>query len=459
MFKLDGKFFEGVYEGKNLKKGSLLNYVLYTSSLYDKSKPAAFCLTFDGLNTEQVSALEYLAHEGEMPPFVALGVFPGRVEPTLDGGIARNMRKEEYDVADREFPDFLVDELIPEILAKHGIKISDSPDLHMISGGSSGGIAAWTGAWYRNDFFRRAFISSPSFLAMGMGEDIPFLVKKLEARPIKICLTLGEHEPDDYFGSSYPVGLLFERSLNFAGYDYEYSYFPNEGHCCRIRDYESQIGFMRYLWKDALTNPVKLAEKSKRIVDLIGENSTWCAAESTDFKSHKSVICHAGTYEACGDKVYFIGESKEKTVAAEGFGNISALAVSADKWRLYIADRDRRYIYAMSICADSTLKDLCKLGTLHLDKDCRTIGAYDMTVDSNDRLYIATDMGVQCMRSYGIVDIILPLPNDIAANSVMLCGHILYAQSGEKCFARTIIPEELQSDGKNAALRHTGYYD
>ena len=459
MFKLDGKFFEGVYEGKNLKKGSLLNYVLYISSLYDENVPAAFCLTFDGLNTEQVSALELLAHEGEMPPFVALGVFPGRVEPTLEGGVVRNMRKEEYDVADREFPDFLVDELIPEILAKYSVKISDSPDLHMISGGSSGGIAAWTGAWYRNDFFRRAFISSPSFLAMGMGEDIPFLVKKLEARPIKICLTLGEHEPDDYFGSSYPVGLLFERSLNFAGYDYEYSYFPNEGHCCRIRDYESQISFMRYLWKDALTKPVTLVGKSKRIADLIGENESWYESDSVCFRSHVSVSCKFGRYEALGEEIYLVKDSGEKIKVADKFGNISALAVSPDKWRLYIADKDRRYIYAMSICEGGALKDLCKLGTLHLDKDCRTLGAYDMTVDSNDRLYIATDMGVQCMTSYGIVDIILPLPEDIPSHAVVLCAHELYARSGEKIFVRTLCSEELTDSDRPPVLRHTAYYD
>ena len=264
-----------------------------------------------------------------------------------------------------------------------------------------------------------------------------------------------ENRPDDYFGSSYPVGLLFERSLKFSGYDYEYRYFPNEGHCCRLRDYESQIGFMRFLWKDSLTKPITLVGRSKRIADLTGENGSWVPSEALKFPDRRSL----SRYEAIGGEIYLIKDSGEKVKVADGFGSISALATSADKWRLYIACSDRRYIYAMSICEDGMLKDLCKLGTLHIDKDSRTIGAYDMTVDSNDRLYIATDMGVQCMTSYGIVDIILPLPEDVPANSVTLCGHELYARSSENTLVRTICAEELKDDGQTVILKHTGYYD
>ncbi len=458
MVNVKDKLIKGQYVGKKIKKGTVFNYEIFVSESYRESGENAFVLTFDGLNTAQAEALEMLVRDGEMTSFVALGVYPGVLPSTNENEQNRNMRKDEYDSANRDFSDFLVDEFIPEILSLHSIKISSSPDLHMISGGSSGGIAAFCGAWWRNDFFRRAFISSPSFLAMADGEDIPFLIRKLEARPIKICLTLGENEPDDYFGASYPVGLLFERSLRFSGYDYEYRYFPNEGHCCRIHDVPSQTEFMRWLWKDSESGSVTIKAKNLRILDLIGENTTWEPCDMPKFKSSLEAFSEFGRYYARGGEIYLESISGETKKVGDGFGNITAIAFSADSWRLYLTDDCRGYVFAYSIMPDGSLDCLYKLGTLHKAKDQIHIGGLDIAVDSNDRLYIASDIGVQCMRSFGIVDIILPLPGDICADKVTLAGNILYAAGNGKCFSRKLCACEKTND-TDVLLRHTGYYD
>ena len=54
-------------------------------------------------------------------------------------GTSRGMRMNSYDLFDREYGDFLVYELIPHIKEAYGLPISDSPDMHLISGSSSGG--------------------------------------------------------------------------------------------------------------------------------------------------------------------------------------------------------------------------------------------------------------------------------------------------------------------------------
>ncbi len=458
MLGINDKIIKGRYIGKGLKKGTVFNFELFVSDSYRENGENAFILTFDGLIREQAEALNILVKNGEMLPFVAIGVYAGCLPPTLDSESSRNMRQNEYDRADRDFSDFLVDEFIPEILSEHSLKISKNPDLHMISGGSSGGIAAFSLSWWRNDFFRRAFISSPSFLAMGDGEDIPFMIRKLEARPIKIYLTLGEYEPDEYFGASYPVGLLFERSLKYSGYDYIYRYFPSEGHCCRMRDLPSQVGFMRELWKDAESVPVTLVSRSHRISDLIGENASWEVCKMPEFHSHLEVSVKNGKYFAADGEIFFEGSGTAKKKVGEGFKNISAIALSADMWRLYITDTERGYVFAYSIMSDGSLDCLYKLGTLHKSKDQRHIGGLDMAVDSNDRVYIASDIGVQCMTSFGIVDIILPLPSDVPAETVSLIGDTLYAVSGEKCFSRKICASE-KNESDEVVLRHIGYYD
>lgn len=74
--------------------------------------------------------------------------------------------------------------------------------MHLVSGGSSGGICAWNFAWHRNDYFHRVYASSPTFSALGNGEDIPFLIRKYESKPIRVFTDYSEREPDEYFGSS-----------------------------------------------------------------------------------------------------------------------------------------------------------------------------------------------------------------------------------------------------------------
>ena len=121
-----------------------------------------------------------------------------------------------YDMFTRDYPDFVVDEFLPYLIETYNLHISPSPDMHMTSGGSSGGISAWNIAWYRTDSFRRVYMSSPSFLSMGNGREIPALIRKVETKPIRVWTEFSENEPDEYFGSSYCAADDAERALRFA---------------------------------------------------------------------------------------------------------------------------------------------------------------------------------------------------------------------------------------------------
>ena len=69
---------------------------------------------------------------------------------------------------DREYGDFIVHELIPYIEETYRIPFSKSPDMHFVSGGSSGGISAFVIAWFHSDYFHRVYMSSPYLLAAEM---------------------------------------------------------------------------------------------------------------------------------------------------------------------------------------------------------------------------------------------------------------------------------------------------
>ena len=143
-----------------------------------------------------------------------------------------------YDFFDREYSDFLVYELIPHIIKEHGIRFSKSPDMHYVSGASSGGLSAFVIAWFHSDYFHRVCMCSPSFLAMGRGNEVPYLIRKYETKPLRIYEEYSENEPNDYFGWSRGVDEVASWALTFANYDFKCVYFENEGHSSRYYNEE-----------------------------------------------------------------------------------------------------------------------------------------------------------------------------------------------------------------------------
>ena len=109
---------------------------------------------------------------GDMPPCVAVLVNPG-VVPAGDNSkqLPRYNRSVEYDGIDGRYARFLIDELVPEALRRAGVQVDPNPANHVIGGASSGGIAAFTAAWNRPDYFGKVlgFISSFTDLRGGHG--------------------------------------------------------------------------------------------------------------------------------------------------------------------------------------------------------------------------------------------------------------------------------------------------
>ena len=94
-----------------------------------------------------------LIHRDELPVTVGLFVNPGVIPPAEPGNQVRKNRAFEYDTVDGQYANFIIEELIPHVVAEHDLKLTSEPSGHAICGNSSGGIAAFTAAWFRPDFF------------------------------------------------------------------------------------------------------------------------------------------------------------------------------------------------------------------------------------------------------------------------------------------------------------------
>ncbi len=395
----------------------------------------------DGFNHEEAEAMLALAREGKAPYCVHLAIEGGRVLPTIDGGTKRYIRAVSFDTFSDKFPDFLVDEFLPEIIKKHNLSISSSPDMHLISGGSSGGFSAMNVAFRRHDYFHRVYMGSPSFVAFAKGNELTTLIRKSEPKPLRIYTEYSENDFDGYQGNFYLAGKEAACALAFSGYDVKECFIPGEGHISRVRDYDSAYKRLEFLWADWDTRPVTVKALSPQVDTVIPIDSKW---EKTDHFFEKVKTQSTGRYTASGeysfvdDKIFFTTEGKTKEVAS-GFGKISSLAISSDKWRLYVGDTARGCVYSAVMEKDGTISAVYTHAFLHLNADFITPGAFDICVDNEDRIYAATELGIQVARNFGPIDVILENPDKTNPKRVSISDTgYLYVETQAGIYRRKI---------------------
>ena len=422
--------------GERFERGSAFEFSVYAPPECTDGGGNALYLLLEHNPANMIPILRRMMTEDFIPYGMVLFCWPGVLPATMEGGSQRGMRAEEFDQYGPEFTNLLVEELVPEACRIAGVTLSESPDMHFITGGSSGGMAAWNAVWFRNDYFRRAFLSSPTFSAMRGGEEPMVLVRKTEPRPIKLYITCGTEEPDYFFGSSLYAAQNAASALEFAGYDFRFEQFTGEGHCCRREDETLWRRMMNFVWSGWRDVPVRPLFPQIRVRNLVVPDDGWSKC-SHEFTAKDSVATDNGTYSfSCG--CIYQESNGQRQLAADGFGEISAIALSRDNWRLYVADAQRRFVYAMTIQQDGTLDGFYKLAPLHIAHDARRLGATDIAVLDDDRVLAATELGVQGIVSFGLTDLILPLPNDLPAERLDVVGDTLYVSSGEQVFRRRL---------------------
>ena len=408
--------YEETITGKKYKPGTVFRCFV---SIPDADGELGLYIGHDGLSAADAKAMLRLADEGKAPYCVCIGVCGGKLP--LPGG-ERNMRLDDYDLWNSEYADFLVYELIPAIAEKYKLRISASPDWHMTAGGSSGGISAFAIAWFRPEYFRRVYMGSPSFLAMGRGNEIPVLIRKYETKPLRVYEEYSEDEPNDYFGSSFCAAKEAEMALEFAGYDFRCEYFPGEGHTSRYSDEAEAYRRFSWLWDGYASSPVRAPRNSPRVSLVVPDGSAW-----------------------------------EKADAFPAGAAVTRTVVSADKTMIYSGDETSDVLTKTP--ANRTDAKYCH-GMLHTLPQITPKGAIDLAVDENDRLYALTAIGVQCVRSFGLIDAILDLP-DRSRPLALAFG----AEDSDTLYLRTesgVYKRKMCARAASAAPtepKHAGYYD
>ena len=207
---------------------------IYTPPGFDPAGPAPALMVFNdgGWYVDRAGAIraaavfDSLIHAGETGPVVGVFVMPGKSASNPQ------QRSFEYDSVTDLYGRFLIEDLLPFVEAEICCKLTADAAQRTICGISSGGICAFTAAWYRPDAFGGVLSHCGSFTAIRGGHNYPFLIRSTAKKPIRVWMQSGSADADILFGSWPQANQAVAASLAFAGYDHEFV-FGEGGHNLR----------------------------------------------------------------------------------------------------------------------------------------------------------------------------------------------------------------------------------
>jgi enterochelin esterase-like enzyme/sugar lactone lactonase YvrE len=301
-----GTIKEFTFNSSAIFPGTQRNGVVFIPAQYDGSQAACVYVEQDGYNPEEKAIVEQLIAAKDMPVTIGVFISPGTLPPPAGlTGVRRN-RSFEYDGVSDNYVRFLTEELLPYVAKTFNLKLSTSGNDRCIAGASSGGIAAFAAAWQRPDAFSRVYACSGSFTAFRAGNEFPTLVRKFEAKPIRVYLTTATQDMENCAGDWFLIDQEMDKALRFSGYDYSY-HVVEGGHTAGW--IENLPDAMRFIWK-GWPAPVPEGSSAPRVRDILTDDGKWeLAAEG--YQDVRSPACNSKGemffVDAASNKIYRIG--------------------------------------------------------------------------------------------------------------------------------------------------------
>ena len=413
--------------------GSPHTYAVYVPAQYDGKTPLPYTVWLDGSNflggdIGVPAVLDKLIAEHAIPPMAGIFVDPGVLPAIAPDRQNRYERSFEYDSLSRRYSDFVVQELVPAVAAKY--RLSDKPDDHAMAGISTGAIASFLVAWNRPDQFHRVLSFIGTYVAMRGGDTVPELVRKTEARPLRVWLEGGDAdhltaaEPyGTFYAGSWPrANQVMNDALQFQGYDAKLTVGPG-GHDMRLG---AQLlpDALRWLWRGY---PQPLAVHPPAALNGPGwdtRGSIWATVDAVnDWQPAGTDAVSPNSKEATSPSgtTYRVAEG-DRRIAIAGRGGApirfidtglkqpAGLAFSPDGAMLVVADRDSRQSWSFQLDREGMPthgEPFYRLET----EDAAFDGATGAAIDSLGQVYFATAVGVQICEASGRVAMILNRPD------------------------------------------------
>jgi enterochelin esterase-like enzyme len=173
---------------------------VYVPSQYVAGKPAPFIVAQDGMGYRGIlpTVLDNMIAQHRLPAMVAIMINSG-------GGDAQGSERGlEYDTVSGTYATFIENEVLPRISRDYHVTFTQDPNGRATMGGSSGGAAAFTMAWFHPELYRRVLTYSGTYVNQqsplnpesphGAWEYHEHLIPQSRRKPLRVWLEVSEND-------------------------------------------------------------------------------------------------------------------------------------------------------------------------------------------------------------------------------------------------------------------------
>lgn len=260
MNSTDSKIYPGIAKNQPGTVPYQRKVAVYVPQQYVPGTPAPFIVAQDGLGYRGTlpKVLDTMIHERRLPVMIAIMINSG-------GGDAQgSQRGLEYDTVSDVYATFIEQEVLPKISADYNLTFTKDPEGRATMGGSSGGSAAFTMAWFRPDLYRRVLTYSGTYVNQqsplnpasphGAWEYHEHLIPQSERKPLRIWLEVSENDNGSQRdeASLHNWVLANQRmaaALKAKGYAYRYVFASGAGHTDGRVTRQTLPAALEWLWQ------------------------------------------------------------------------------------------------------------------------------------------------------------------------------------------------------------------
>ena len=233
---------------------------VYVPKQYVPGSAAPFIVGADGPDQALFTALDALIAQKRVPVMIAISIGNG------SGDAQGSQRGLEYDTMSGRYAEFVETEVLPLVEKQYTVKLTKDPDARATMGCSSGAAAAFTMAWYRPDLYHRVLSYSGTYVNQqwpsnpetpgGAWEYHRTLIPNSPPKLIRIWMHVSDRDlynPNvmrDEMHDWVVANENMARVLAAKGYQYQYVFARNAGHCDRPVKLQTLPNALEWLWKD-----------------------------------------------------------------------------------------------------------------------------------------------------------------------------------------------------------------
>ncbi len=213
---------------------------VYVPSQYVPGTPAPFivsCDAYGAARNQLPNILDNMIADHRLPVMIAVMIANGGGD---GGGSERGL---EYDTVSGKYAEFVEAEVLPLVEKNYGVTLTKNPDARMTLGGSSGGSAAFSMAWFHPELYHLVVTYSGTYVNQQAGPDAPHgawnfhetLIPSSPTKPLRVWLEMGERDNGAATSASgfhnwVIANINMAAVLKAKGYHYQMVFAKGAGH-------------------------------------------------------------------------------------------------------------------------------------------------------------------------------------------------------------------------------------